>query len=84
MCFSNCISPEYCPNDNVTYPCMECSHCNEGNEDSQWHSFNESECDKFHYLLTSFEEKFGINNVKPLRNSHGKHNKPFIMDDLPF
>lgn len=31
MCFSDCISPEYCPDDNVTYPCMECDYCNEGN-----------------------------------------------------
>jgi len=99
MCFTNCISPEYCPDDNLTYPCMECDYCNESNpdyvananiyddeqlqgheEDGKW----EQECNEFHYLLTSLETTFGVNNVKPLRKRHGKHNIQVVTDDLPF
>ena len=31
MCFIDCKFAEYCPDDNVTYPCMDCDDCNEGN-----------------------------------------------------
>lgn len=73
-----CLKPKYCPDDNVTYPCMECDEC-ERNE------IQVQEMNEFHYLLTSLEDKFGIDSVKPLRQRHGKHNKPMpIDDDLPF
>lgn len=42
------------------------------------------EQDKFHHMLTSFEHKFGIDNVKPLRKRHGKHREPIKEDDFAF
>ena len=77
-----CLNPKYCPDDNVTYPCMECDECKRD-------KIQTKEMNEINYLLSSLENKFGIDSVKPYRKRHGKHNKPMPIieeddDDLPF
>jgi len=92
-----CLSPEYCPEDNVTYPCMDCNECVE--EWSMDYSIEEEEIEKPVYTgffpaysineaIDLFKSKFGNANVKSFPINHGKHrlkhNYQATADALPF
>tara|TARA_B100000767_G_C19776869_1_gene543093 strand:+ start:6705 stop:6953 length:249 start_codon:yes stop_codon:yes gene_type:complete len=82
MCFIDCKHGQYCPDDNVTYPCMECDDCT-GKID--W--LNQS----LSMLLLEYSHEpnkfnFKLSNIKP---NHGKHRLETTLvadefDDLPF
>ena len=93
-----CLSPEYCPEDNVTYPCMECKECVE-EWSSEDYSLELEEEEKKEPVYTGFfpdysikeaiqllKSKFG--NVKSFPENHGKHrlkrDYQATADALPF
>jgi|TARA_R110002050_G_scaffold299119_3_gene463907 hypothetical protein len=83
MCFKNCISPEYCPDDNVTYPCMECDYCVE-EPNSNYEMFYDELINEYLHNVERLKEKF---TVKEFNHNHGKHNvalPPEDYDYLPF
>tara|TARA_A100001201_G_scaffold137371_1_gene127213 strand:+ start:1406 stop:1705 length:300 start_codon:yes stop_codon:yes gene_type:complete len=83
-----CLSPEYCPEDNVTYPCMECKECVEeyliDESDEESTDKSDEEEDEKEPVYTGFFPAYSINeaiellkskfgNVKSFPENHGKH-----------